>query len=106
MLVLSSALGIAASSNPSFPAIEAEPLGSVPEGALILHDDWQMRESALAGEDGAAFSRAGFPASGWYRTSVPTTALGTLIRQGLYPDPYVGTNNLRCLLYTSPSPRD
>ena len=95
LLALGSALGSAASSDPSFPAIDAEPLGSVPEGALVLHADWQMRESALAGDDGAAFSRAGFPAAGWYRTSVPTTALGTLVRQGLYPDPYVGTNNLR-----------
>ena len=48
---------------PSFPAIEAEPLGSVPEGAVVLHADWQMREAAMAGDDGAAVSRAGFPAS-------------------------------------------
>ena len=29
------------------------------------------------------------------RTSVPTTALGTLARHGVYPDTYVGTKNLR-----------
>ena len=89
------ALGWTAPAEPSFPAIEAEPLGAVPEGGLVLHADWQMRESAVAGDDGAALSRAGFPATGWYSTSVPTTALGTLVRHGLYPDPYVGTNNLR-----------
>ena len=81
--------------EPSFPAVDAEPLGTVSENAIVLHSGWQMRESAIAGNDGAAFSRAGFPAAGWYATSVPTTTLGTLVRHGVYPDPYVGMNNMR-----------
>ena len=84
----------AAAAEPSFPAIDAEPLGTVSEDAVVLHDGWQMRESAIAGDDGAAFSRAGFDAAGWYATSVPTTPLGTLVRHGIYPDPYVGLNNM------------
>ena len=83
-----------AAAEPSFPAIEAEPLGTVSENAVVLHAGWQMRESALAGNDGAALSRFGFDAAGWYATSVPTTPLGTLVRHGLYPDPYVGLNNM------------
>ncbi len=68
----------AVAAEPLFPAVDAEPLGTVSEDALVLHAGWQMRESAIAGDDGAAFSRAGFNAAGWYATSVPTTALGTL----------------------------
>ena len=95
LVLLFSGLGGTAPAEPSFPAIEAESLGSIPEGAIVLHSDWQMRESVIAGDDGPAFSRAGFAGMGWYRTSVPTTALGTLVRHGVYPDPYIGTNNLR-----------
>lgn len=54
-----------------------------------------MRESALAGTDGAAVSQPGFQTPGWYGTSVPTTVLGVLVRHGVYPDPYIGTNNMR-----------
>ena len=79
---------------PSFPAVDAEPLGAVPAEAVVLHAGWRMRESAVVGNDGATFSRAGFTTAGWYETSVPTTALGVLVRHGIYPDPYVGTNNM------------
>jgi hypothetical protein len=87
-------LAEAAAAEPSFPAVDAEPLDTVSENAIVLHAGWQMRESVIAGSDGAAFSRAGFPAAGWYATTVPTTTLGTLVRHGVYPDPYVGMNNM------------
>ena len=61
---------------------------------MVLHEDWRMRESVLAGDDGAAISHPGFKTTGWYETSVPATALGVLVRHGIYPDPYVGTNNM------------
>lgn len=80
--------------EPSLPAVDAEPLSAVAPSALVLHADWQMRESAVAGDDGASFSRAGFSAADWYKTSVPTTALVTLVRHRVYPDPYVGLNNM------------
>ena len=92
--VLALALYGTAAAEPSFPAVEAEPLGTVSDNAVVLHAGWQMRESATAGDDGAAFSRVGFNAAGWYATSVPTTPLGTLVRHGVYPDPYVGLNNM------------
>jgi beta-galactosidase/beta-glucuronidase len=95
VLWLAVSVGGTARADESLPAIDAEPLGSVSEGAVVLHANWQMRESALAGDDGAAISQAGFSAEGWYRTSVPTTALGTLVRHGVYPNPYVGMNNMQ-----------
>lgn len=97
-LRLAAALLIVVTGNivaePSFPAIDAEPLGTVAKDALVLHEGWQMRESVLAGDDGSAISRAGFKTAGWYDTSVPATALSVLVRHGIYPDPYIGTNNM------------
>ncbi len=86
---------VARAADLSFTAIDAEPLSHVAPDALVLHDDWRMRESAIVGDDGKAFSDAGFDASDWYATSVPTTALGTLVQHGVYPDPYIGLNNMR-----------
>ena len=68
--------GMTAAVEPSFPAVDSEPLGTVAENAVVLHRGWQMRESVMAGDDGPAFSRVGFPAAGWYETTVPATPLG------------------------------
>ena len=54
-----------------------------------------MRESAIAGMDGARISSPDFKTAGWYATTVPTTALATLVRHGVYPDPYIGLNNMK-----------
>ena len=77
----------------SFHAIDAEPLDTVPTGALVLHDDWSMQEEAVVGNHGERFSTTEFHPVGWYKTTVPTTVLGALVRDGVYPDPYIGTNN-------------
>ena len=84
------------SQNPvvSFPEVGPEPLGNVPKNAVVLHAGWQMRESVIAGMDGRAISKVSFQAAEWYSTTVPTTVLGTLVRHGIYPDPYIGTNNM------------
>ena len=86
--------GSGAAAAPCFTAVDAEPLGTVADDALVLHAGWRMRESAIVGGDGVAFSRPGFHDANWYETSVPATPLGVLVRHGIYPDPYVGVNNL------------
>jgi exo-1,4-beta-D-glucosaminidase len=83
----------AAWAEPSFQAIDAEPLGAVPEKALVLHAGWQLKDSE-PGVDGAAVSKVGYEAKGWFETTVPTTVLGALVQKGVYPDPYIGTNNM------------
>lgn len=75
-------------------AVAGEPLGTVPPGALVLDQDWQMQSSAVNGDDGAKLSQPGKLGGTWYQTDVPTTVLSALIRHGVYPDPYVGTNNM------------
>ena len=80
---------------PSFANVDGAPLSGPKEGALLLHEGWQMREEAICGAHGELFSQADFSGSeSWYSTTVPTTTLGTLIRHGIYPDPYIGLNNL------------
>jgi exo-1,4-beta-D-glucosaminidase len=94
-LGVSAVLSCRAAEPVSFKSIDAEPLGDVSPQAIVLHDGWFLREEALCGNNGQSFSTPGFRADGWYRTSVPTTVLGALVRLGVYPDPYVGDNNNR-----------
>jgi exo-1,4-beta-D-glucosaminidase len=42
--------------------------------------------------DGAEISRAGFPTSGWYPATVPSTVISALVEDKVYPDPYTGLN--------------
>ncbi len=58
---------------------------------LMLRDGWQVQTSTGQPE-GAAISKAGFAASGWYPTVIPATVSGVLAQAGVYPDPFVGTN--------------
>ena len=68
------------------------PAGSPASGArLMLRDGWQVQTSSGQPE-GAAISKAGFAASGWYPTAVPATVSGVLAQAGVYPDPFFGTN--------------
>ena len=75
-------------------ALASDPLGTVPRGALVLDQGWQMQSSAIVSEGGAELSLPGQPRGTWHKTDVPTTVLGALVRLGVYPDPYVGTNNM------------
>jgi len=84
-LLMASTLGV---------AVGPEPLNYVSDNAVVLHDGWRIQTQALAGEDGAAISQPGFDAAKWFTTTAPTTVLGALVRHGVYPDPYVGTNNM------------
>ena len=87
--------GLARADKVSFPPVDGEPLGTVSAGALVLHDKWQMREEAIVGDHGDAFSSSTFDATGWYPATVPTTALATLVRNGIYPDPIMGMNMMK-----------
>ncbi len=59
---------------------------------LPLRDEWRIQASAKAGADGAAISRSGFDARGWYPATVPNTVVGNLVENGTYKDPYFGMN--------------
>jgi len=76
-------------------SIEDAPLGDMPSNAVLLRQDWAVQSSALVGMDGTQLSSPNVPTKGWAYTSVPATVLTALVRNGVYPNPYVGLNNTR-----------
>lgn len=75
--------------------VDDAPLSRLPEGALLLRSNWWVQSSETAGSDGARLSSPGVDKAGWAGTSLPATALTALVRNGVYPNPYVGLNNTR-----------
>jgi len=74
--------------------INDQPLARVPEGSLLLKNDWTVQSSLIATEDGAKISSPLFDTKQWYTTSLPATVLTALVRNNVYPNPYVGMNNM------------
>ncbi len=58
----------------------------------ILHDGWRIQSSAKANADGPAISSQSYQAQGWYRTTVPSTVVGTLVEDSVYGNPFFGMN--------------
>jgi exo-1,4-beta-D-glucosaminidase len=67
---------------------------------MLLRANWFIQSSAYVQAEGAAISTAGFQSKDWYPATVPTTILGALAEDKVYPDPYTGTN-LRSIPGTS-----
>jgi hypothetical protein len=61
---------------------------------LCLSRGWEVRSTTLVKESGTEVSSPEYIPSAWYPTSIPTTVLSALVRNGVYPDPYVGLNNM------------
>jgi exo-1,4-beta-D-glucosaminidase len=59
---------------------------------VVLRENWFIQPSADVHADGAEISRAGFPTSGWYPATVPSTVISALVEDKVYPDPYTGLN--------------
>jgi exo-1,4-beta-D-glucosaminidase len=70
-----------------------------PDAPLVhgipLNGGWCVQSTELTSEHGDLFSRADFDPRGWYRATIPATVLGTLVRDSVYKDPWVGTNLAR-----------
>ena len=66
----------------------------------LLRQNWFIQSSADVHAEGATVSTVGFPSSGWYPAAVPTTVVGALVEDKVYPDPYTGMN-LRSIPGTS-----
>lgn len=60
-----------------------------------LDRNWQLQSSFVAQKDGATLSSECFSPHNWYAIQVPTTVLTALVRATVYPDPYVGMNNMK-----------
>ncbi|MBS1842319.1 MAG: glycosyl hydrolase family 2 [Acidobacteria bacterium] len=59
---------------------------------ISLHEGWQIQSSCEAKASGEQISMAGFAATGWHKTTVPNTVVGSLVDDKTYPDPTFGTN--------------
>jgi exo-1,4-beta-D-glucosaminidase len=59
---------------------------------IILKENWVIHSSAAVEAEGAAISTMEYEPEGWVPATVPSTVLAALIENGVYPDPYYGTN--------------
>ncbi|HIH95875.1 MAG TPA: hypothetical protein HA348_00025 [Thermoplasmata archaeon] len=59
---------------------------------LYLRDGWAIKSSAKVEEAGETISTSKFKPEAWYPTSVPSTVLAALVKNGACRDPYFGTN--------------
>ena len=61
-----------------------------------LKDGWKMQSSVTDTSGGARISSATFDPARWYSVSIPTTIIGGLIANNVYPfDPFMGQNLTR-----------
>jgi beta-galactosidase/beta-glucuronidase len=62
--------------------------------SIYLREDWKMVSSAQINQDGTELSGQQVNTDTWAATSVPVTVLSALVQNGLYPNPYIGINNM------------
>ena len=66
---------------------------SADDGAKIfVHKDWQLQSSCEVKSTGEQVSTVGFDASKWHRADLPNTAVGALVDDKTYKEPFFGTN--------------
>jgi exo-1,4-beta-D-glucosaminidase len=59
---------------------------------IVLDRGWALQSSRKVAEGGERISSPSFHATGWYRTSVPSTVVAAQVAAGEFPDPYFGMN--------------
>ena len=64
---------------------------------------WEIQSSCEATSTGDKVSQPGFATTGWHKTTIPNTVVGSLVDDKTYPDPMVATNlkNLPGMNYSS-----
>src|SRR3984893_16728103 len=87
-----SALGILAVAGLAAQALCAGDLENASSSGISLNQGWQIQSSCEAKASGDQVSAPGFAASGWHKTTVPNTVVGTLVDDQTYPDPFYGMN--------------
>ncbi len=69
-------------------------LQKVTENEFVMTSGWEMAEADQVIASGKSLFNPDFNTSEWYNATVPGTVLTTLVDQGVYPDPYIGLNNM------------
>jgi len=65
------------------------------ENKMFLRENWHLKSSYLVKDDGKKISSPEFKPINWYPVTIPTTVLTCLVKNSIYPDPYVGMNNMK-----------
>ncbi len=58
----------------------------------ILSDGWEIQSADQVPQSGAVISTTAFKLKNWYPASVPSTVVGTLVDDRVYPDPFSAMN--------------
>src|SRR5215472_18151797 len=84
----------------SLAAVETAPKDAK---SIELPRGWEIQSSCEVKVTGDQVSQTGFSTTGWHKTTVPNTVVGTLVDDKTYPDPDYGTNlkNLPGMNYSS-----
>jgi len=61
---------------------------------FLLEKGWELAESEKVTASVQSIFDPAYNTGEWYNAVVPGTVLTTLVKQGIYPDPYWGLNNL------------
>src|SRR5664279_175627 len=65
------------------------------QAKLSLSGEWLIKSSVVAKESGEIISTDKYTPQAWYPAQVPTTVLNALIKDKVYPDPWIGLNNYK-----------
>ena len=63
-----------------------------PRNTLLLDQGWALQSSANVTGGGEVISKPGFRADKWYPATVPSTVVGVLVADKVYPDPFYSMN--------------
>jgi len=67
-------------------------LPAASDGQTVLRDGWKVQSSEKVEATAEKISEPNFPTPGWYSTSAPKTVFAVLVENGVYKNPYFGTN--------------
>jgi len=66
----------------------------LPDGEFNIINGWELAAGPGIKTNGQILSKPNYNTKTWYNAVVPGTVLTSLVKQGVYPDPYFGLNNL------------
>src|ERR1700733_8781606 len=61
-------------------------------GRILLAEGWEIQSSAKIKAGGEAISTTEFKTEDWHKATVPSTVVGCLVEDKVYPDPFFGMN--------------
>ncbi len=70
----------------------ADQMKSPDSDRMLLREGWAIQSSSEVRDSGAAISTVGYHARDWYPATLPSTVLSALVKDRVYPNPYVGMN--------------